>query len=161
VPADAGSPISFGMLLNLASVVNAETPDMLWGFIRRYSPDLTPETAPFLAKLVRYAVVYYQDFVRPKKEFRAPTEIERVALADLAETLRALPAGTPAEAIQTAVYEVGKRHPFPELKAWFGCLYQVLLGQTEGPRFGGFVALYGLGETVALIEGTLAQKSKF
>jgi len=156
VPADAGSPISFGMLLNLASVVNAETPDMLWGFIRRYSPDLTPETAPFLAKLVGYAVVYYQDFVRPKKQFRAPTEVERAALVDLAETLTQLPGGTPAEAIQTAVYEVGKRHPFPELKAWFGCLYQVLLGQTEGPRFGGFVALYGVAETVALIEGALA-----
>jgi lysyl-tRNA synthetase class 1 len=155
VPADAGSPISFGMLLNLASVVNAETPDMLWGFIRRYSPDLTPETAPFLAKLVGHAVVYYQDFVRPKKQFRAPTEMERAALADLAETLRALPPGTAAEAIQTAVYEVGKRHPFPELKAWFGCLYQVLLGQTEGPRFGGFVALYGVAETVALIEERL------
>jgi lysyl-tRNA synthetase class 1 len=159
VPADAGSPISFGMLLNLASVVNAETPDILWGFIRRYSPDLTPETAPFLAKLVGYAVVYYQDFVRPKKQFRVPSEVERAALADLAETLRALPEGMTAEAIQTAVYEVGKRHPFPELKAWFGCLYQVLLGQTEGPRFGGFVALYGVAETVALIEGVLARPS--
>ncbi len=70
VPAHAGSPIGFGMLLNLASVANADTPDILWGFIRRYSPDLTPETAPFLAKLVGYAVAYYQDFVRPKKAFR-------------------------------------------------------------------------------------------
>jgi lysyl-tRNA synthetase, class I len=157
VPADAGSPIGFGMLLNLASVVNAETPDILWGFIRRYSPDLSPETAPFLAKLVGYAVVYYRDFVRPKKEFREPTELERVALADLAEMLRALPPGTEAEPIQTVVYEVGKRHPFPELKAWFGCLYQVLLGQAEGPRFGGFVALYGIAETVTLIEGVLAR----
>jgi lysyl-tRNA synthetase class 1 len=157
VPADAGSPISFGMLLNLASVVNAETPDMLWGFIRRYSPDLTPETAPFLAQLVGHAVVYYQDFVRPKKEFRPATEVEHAALSDLAETLRGMPPGADAETIQTAVYEVGKRHPFPELKAWFGCLYQVLLGQTEGPRFGGFVALYGVAETVALIEGALAR----
>jgi lysyl-tRNA synthetase class 1 len=156
VPAAAGSPIGFGMLLNLASVVNAETPDMLWGFIRQYSPNLTPETAPFLGQLVGYAIAYYQDFVRPKKQFRQPTEVERAALVDLAETLRQLPPGTPAEAIQTAVYEVGKRHPFPELKAWFGCLYQVLLGQTEGPRFGGFVALYGVAETVALIEGALA-----
>ena len=156
VPADAGSPIGFGMLLNLASVVNAETPDMLWGFIRQYSPDLTPETSPFLAKLVGYAIAYYQDFVRPKKQFREPSEVERAALGDLAETLRGLPPGTAAEAIQTAVYEVGKRHPFPALKDWFGCLYQVLLGQTEGPRFGGFVALYGVAETVALIEGALA-----
>jgi lysyl-tRNA synthetase, class I len=157
VPAETGSPIGFGMLLNLASVVNAETPDMLWGFIRRYSPDLTPETAPFLAQLIGYAIAYYQDFVRPKKQFRDATEVERAALADLAETLRAMAPGTDAETLQTAVYEVGKRHPFPELKAWFGCLYQVLLGQTEGPRFGGFVALYGVPETVALIEDALSR----
>ena len=156
VPADAGSPIGFGMLLNLASVVNAETPDMLWGFIRQYSPDLTPEAAPFLAQLVGYAIAYYRDFVRPKKQFREPTAVERAALFDLAETLRRLPAGVSAEAIQTAVYDVGKRHPFPALKDWFGCLYQVLLGQNEGPRFGGFVALYGVGETVALIDRALA-----
>jgi lysyl-tRNA synthetase, class I len=62
-----------------------------------------------------------------------------------------------AEAIQTMVYEVGKRHPFPELRAWFTCLYQVLLGQQEGPRFGGFIALYGIGETIALIEAALSR----
>ncbi len=65
--------------------------------------------------------------------------------------------GTDAEAIQNVVFEVGKRHPFPELRAWFGCLYQVLLGQQEGPRFGGFVALYGVAETVALIEAALSR----
>jgi lysyl-tRNA synthetase class 1 len=157
VPADAGSPISFGMLLNLASVANAENPDILWGFIRRYSPDLTPETSPFLAQLVGYAVSYYQDFVRPKKAFRDPTEVERAALADLAGELSKLPAGISAEDIQTMVYEVGKRHPFTSLKDWFGCLYQVLLGQMEGPRFGGFVALYGVPETITLIEGALAR----
>jgi len=157
VPNDAGSPISFGMLLNLASVANAENPEILWGFIRRYSPDLTPETSPFLAQLVGYAVAYYQDFVRPKKEFRDPSEVERAALADLAAALRDLAAGTSAEDIQTTVYEVGKRHPFAALKDWFGCLYQVLLGQSEGPRFGGFVALYGIPETIALIEGALAR----
>ena len=155
VPATAGSPISFGMLLNLASVANAENPDILWGFIRRYSPDLTPETSPFLAKLVGYAVAYYQDFVKPKKAFRDPTAVERAALEDLADVLRGVAPGTSAEDIQTLVYEVGKRHPFPALKDWFGCLYQVLLGQSEGPRFGGFVALYGVAETVALIEGAL------
>ena len=69
--------------------------------------------------------------------------------------LRALPAGATPEAIQDVVYAVGKRHPFPELKAWFACLYQVLLGQQEGPRFGGFVALYGIAETVRLIQARL------
>ncbi|WP_048860331.1 lysine--tRNA ligase [Acidisphaera rubrifaciens] len=148
-------PVSFGMLLNLASVVNAETPEMLWGFIRRYDPAATPANAPLLNRLVRHAIAYYRDFVRPAKRFRDPTATERAALADLADTLRAMPPATDAEAIQAALYEIGKRHPFPDLKAWFACLYQVLLGQDEGPRFGGFVALYGVPETVALIDAAL------
>jgi len=159
IPDNAGSPIAYGMLLNLASVVNAENPDMLWGFIRRYIPAATPESEPFLARLVEHAIAYYREFVRPTKQFRAATEMERAALADLAETLRGMDASTPAETIQTAVYEVGKRHPFPGLKDWFGCLYQVLLGQHEGPRFGGFVALYGVSETVALIEAALTARA--
>jgi lysyl-tRNA synthetase, class I len=152
-----GSPISFAMLLNLASVVNAETPEILWGFIRRYAPEATPESRPFLDRMVKHAIAYYRDFVQPVKQYRHPTEVERAALADLAETLRGMDNGSDAGAIQNAVYEVGKRHPFPELRAWFGCLYQVLLGQHEGPRFGGFVALYGKGETIALIEAALAR----
>jgi lysyl-tRNA synthetase class 1 len=155
IPNDATSPIPFGMLLNLASVVNAETPDMLWGFIQRYRPGTGPETTPFLARLVDYAVAYYRDFVRTAKRFREPTALEREALADLAATLEALPADAAPETIQDEVYAVGKRHPFPALKAWFDCLYQVLLGQQEGPRFGGFVALYGVAETVALIRAAL------
>jgi lysyl-tRNA synthetase class 1 len=161
VDAAGASPVGFGMLLNLASVVNAETPSMLWGFIARYAPDATPERMPFLARLVEHAVAYNRDFVRPSKHYRDPTETERAALADLAETLRGFdvdPDRAPdAEAVQAVVYEVGKRHDFPALKAWFACLYQVLLGQDEGPRFGGFVALYGLAETVALIEAALAR----
>ena len=152
---DAWSPVPFGMLLNLASVVNASRPAMLWGFLERYSPGITPAQAPFLSKLVDYAVQYYRDFVAPTKVFRDATAIESAALLDLADTLSALPPGATAEAIQNEVYAVGKRHPFPELKAWFGALYQVLLGQAEGPRFGGFVALYGRDETVALIHGAI------
>ena len=158
-PADAGSPVPFTMLLNLASVVNAESGDLLWGFLQRYSPNANPEANPTLDALVRHAVAYYRDFVRPAKRYRAPTPTEREALADLAETLRGMAPGADGEAIQAVVYEVGKRHPFPELRAWFGCLYQVLLGQEEGPRFGGFAALYGLPETVALIEAALTREA--
>jgi lysyl-tRNA synthetase, class I len=157
VPETAYSPLSFAMLLNLASVVNAETPEILWGFIRRYNPHATPQTMPFLAGLVGCALAYYRDFVKPAKHFRQPDATERGALLDLAAALRGLIPETPAEDIQNAVYEVGKRHAFPELRAWFGCLYQVLLGQQEGPRFGQFVALYGVAETVVLIETALAR----
>ncbi len=157
LPNHGGSPVSFGMLLNLASVVNAETPAILWGFIRRYSPGASPETMPFLDKLVDHAIAYYRDFVRPKKQYRHPSDLEREALTDLAETLKGLDHGADAEAIQTIVYEVGKRHAFAELRDWFSCLYQVLLGQQEGPRFGGFIALYGIDETIALIEAALSR----
>jgi lysyl-tRNA synthetase class 1 len=145
------------MLLNLASVANADTPEILWGFIRRYIPDASPESEPLLARLVEHAIAYYHDFIRVKKQFRPAAPFEREALEDLAATLAALPAKAPAETIQNAVFEVGKRHPFPELRAWFGCLYQVLLGQPEGPRFGGFTALYGIPETIALIRHSLAR----
>jgi len=93
--------------------------------------------------------------VRPAKRYRVPVPFERAALHDLADMLRGLPEGADAETIQNVVYEVGKRHPFPDLKSWFACLYEVLLGQTEGPRFGGFIALYGVAETIALIEAKL------
>jgi lysyl-tRNA synthetase class 1 len=157
VPQQAHSPLSFGMLLNLASVVNADTADILWGFIRRYNPAATPGDMPFLAGLVEYALAYYRDFVRPTKQFRDPDPPERAALADLATALGALPADADGETIQNVLYDVGKRHPLPDLRAWFGCLYQVLLGQQEGPRFGQFVALYGIAETIGLIEAALAR----
>ena len=165
VPENAGSPIGFAMLLNLASVINADSPEMLWGFIRAYMPDATPESSPFLAKLVDYAIVYNRDFVAPKKQFRSPSEVERAGLADLAASLAKgefaeYPGETSAEQLQNLVYAVGKRHPFAPLKAWFDCLYQVLLGQTEGPRFGGFIALYGVDRTVALIESALARTAE-
>jgi lysyl-tRNA synthetase class 1 len=162
LPEKAGSPIGFAMLLNLASVINADSPEMLWGFIRAYIPGATPESYPYLDRLVGYAIAYNRDFVAPTKRFREPSPLERAALADLAHALSAgeaqsYPGTTAAERLQNLVYAVGKRHPFSPLKAWFDCLYQVLLGQTEGPRFGGFIALYGVERTVALIEGALAR----
>jgi lysyl-tRNA synthetase class 1 len=158
LPEHEGSPVSFAMLLNLASVVNADQPDILWGFIRRYVPGASPETQPLLDRLAVHAVAYYRDFVRPEKRYRQPTDMERAALQDLAATLAELPDHS-AETIQNAVFAVGKRHPFPDLRSWFGCLYQVLLGQQEGPRFGGFVALYGVEETIALIRSALVRKA--
>jgi lysyl-tRNA synthetase class 1 len=156
-PANGGSPIGFTMLLNLASVINADSPEMLWGFIRAYLPGATPESYPFLARLVDHAIAYYRDFVAAKKTFRLATELERAGLTDLATSLADLPADTSAEDLQNLVYAIGKRHPFTPLKAWFDCLYQVLLGQTEGPRFGGFIALYGINRTITLIQDSLTR----
>jgi lysyl-tRNA synthetase class 1 len=112
-----------------------------------------------LARLAGHAVAYYRDFVAPQKRHRAPGAVERAALEDLLAALRALPAESDAEAIQALLYEVGKRHAFASLRDWFSCLYQVLLGQQEGPRFGGFVALYGIPGTIGLIESALAREA--
>jgi len=150
--------LSYGILLNLASVCHAEERGVLWHFISRYLPGASPAVMPLLDRLVDHAVTYYQDFIRPHKHYRAASAAERLALAELTDGLAALPADADAEAIQTLVYEVGKRHAasFADLKAWFGTLYATLLGQEQGPRMGSFIALYGIAETRALIARVLA-----
>jgi lysyl-tRNA synthetase class 1 len=159
-PPRAELPLTFGILLNLASVANAETKDVLWGFIANYRPGASPEKMPILDRLVGYALAYYRDFVKPAKRYRAPTDQERAALADLEKTLAAIALGTNAEDIQNQVYEVGKRHGFATspggLRDWFKAQYEVLLGQSQGPRMGTFIALYGLDQTRALIRRALA-----
>jgi lysyl-tRNA synthetase class 1 len=154
-PPAAGVPISFSMLLNLVSASNSEDRDVLWGFIRGYAPQTSPETHPGLDRMVGYAINYFHDFVAPAKRYRAPTDIERAALTDLSDKLSNLPKGADAEAIQNVVYEVGKTHPFENLREWFRALYEVLIGQSQGPRFGSFVALYGVKETRALSAAAL------
>src|SRR5690349_5830153 len=156
---EIGVSLSYGILLNLASVCNAEEKSTLWGFISRYLPEATPEKAPFLDKLVGYAINYYRDHVKPKKQYRAPDATERAALEELLRYLETAPADATAEDLQNEVYEIGKRHPFPELKAWFKALYEVLLGQDQGPRMGSFIALYGRKETADLIRKVLKGES--
>ena len=158
-PPAADGFVTFGLLLNLASVCNTEDKSILWGFITRYAPNATPETAPILDRLIGYAASYYRDFVKPAKTYRAPSDMERAAMEDLVTVLEALPDDADAEAIQTDIYEVGKRHPFENLRDWFKTLYEVLLGQSQGPRFGSFVALYGKNESIALINRVLAGKN--
>jgi len=148
--------LSYNILLNLASVCHTEDKSVLWHFIGRYRPDANPESAPFLDRLVENAINYYSDFIKPAKQYRKATDMEVAALQDLAETLAGLAADTAGSDIQTEVYEVGKRHQFDDLKAWFGALYEILLGQTQGPRMGSFIALYGISETVALIKRAIA-----
>jgi lysyl-tRNA synthetase class 1 len=102
-------------------------------------------------------VRYYNDFVKPTKTYRMPTELEREALIDLRDQLKAWEGGLDAEELQSVVYACG-RERFDPLRAWFGALYEVLLGASQGPRFGGFIALYGIDETIVLIDDALAGK---
>jgi lysyl-tRNA synthetase class 1 len=169
-PPQVDMPVPFQMLLTLVSSSNAENAETLWGFIGRYRPGVTPQTHPKLDALVGYAINYFRDFVLPEKKFREPTEAERAALVDLRNALAQLPQDASAEDIQNVVYEIGRRDPFldhvkkgkdgrPGVSLdWFNMLYQVLLGQPKGPRFGSFVAVYGVGNAVAMIDGALARR---
>ena len=170
-PPVAEMPVTFQLLLTLVSSSNAENAETLWGFIRRYRPGVSAETHPRLDAMVGYAINYYRDFVAPTKTFREPTEVERVALQDLRDALSQLPAAATPEDIQNAVYEIGRREPFLDHKKlakdgrpgvsldWFNMLYQVLLGQEKGPRFGSFVAVYGVTNAIAMIDGALARSA--
>ncbi len=170
--------VSFSMLLNLASASSVEDKETIWGFINKYAPEATAETHPGMDAAAGFAVRYYNDFVKPAKVFRAPTEAERAALEDLANALSAPetalaviaaknalagkedalpePDFTSEEFLQSVVFAIGKTHEFEPLRTWFTAIYEVLLGASQGPRFGGFIALYGVQETIALIHKALA-----
>ena len=155
-PPDTRLPVDYAMLLNLVSASNASDARVLWGFIEVYAPGTTAEAYPELDRLVHHAIRYFEDFVRPRKRFRQPDERDRAALTDLATRLRALPKDADGETIQDEVYAVGNGMGYQPLRAWFETLYEVLLGQTQGPRFGSFVAIFGIDRTLALIEAALA-----
>jgi lysyl-tRNA synthetase class 1 len=150
------SPVSFALLLNLVSASNAENKQVLWGFIDTYAPGTSAQTHPFLDGLTDYALTYYRDFVAPHKTYRAATAEETLALEELLQKLKALPETADGELIQTEIYAVGKAHFDENLRGWFQALYEILLGQSQGPRFGSFAALYGLEKTCALIADGLA-----
>ncbi len=147
--------VPFSMLLNLASVSSAQDKSQLWGFIQRYAPEATPETNPDMDAAAGHAVRYFNDFVKPAKTYRLPSDLEREALQDLRAQLVAYDGPLDDEALQSIVYACG-RERFDPLRGWFTALYEVLLGASQGPRFGGFIALYGVTETVALIDQALA-----
>jgi len=154
-PPESRMVVPFAMLLNLASVVGAADKAKLWGFIRRYAPEASPETHPDLDAAAGYALAYFRDFVAPTRAYRLPDDRERAAMEDLVARLRPHEGETDPEALQAVVYAVGKEHGFEPLRDWFTALYEVLLGASQGPRFGGFVALYGVAETEALIARAL------
>lgn len=152
-PPTVKTEISYSLLLNLVNACNTDDKSVLWGFIQKYAPGATPENMPFLDQLAEHAINYYKDFV--KREYGIPTDAERKALSDLAESLKALSDSANAEEIQGVVFEVGKHSELPDLKSWFAALYKNLLGQSTGPRMGSFIMLYGVQNTVKLIEDAL------
>ncbi|MGY6696560.1 MAG: lysine--tRNA ligase [Roseinatronobacter sp.] len=164
-PPASGMVVSFSLLLNLASVAQAKDKDTLWAFIRQYAPEAAPETHPDLDQAAGFAVRYFADFVAPTLAFRAPDSTERAAIEDLGTRLREIAQSQAVpevyaeefdtlsdELFMSVVRDTGKAHGFKSLREWFKVLYEVLLGASQGPRWGSFIALYGVDKTVALIE---------
>lgn len=153
------SNIKFSMLLNLVSAGNAQNADVLWGYIRREYPQASAQSHPMLAKLVEFAIRYYHDFIKPTKKFRSPTDTERTALQELHSYLISLSTTPSGEEMQTKIYDIGMTHYSKEtMREWFKAMYEVLLGASQGPRMGNFIALFGVKETIALIDGALNKK---
>ncbi len=148
-------PLTYGLLLNLVSLPGVADQETAWKFVQRSLPGASPASEPELDELIGLAVNYARDFVVPTLRRRAPTEMEATALRDLDTELASLRANATAEDIQTQVFEVGKRHAFENLRAWFQALYETLLGSSQGPRMGSFIALYGVENTRKLIAEAL------
>jgi lysyl-tRNA synthetase class 1 len=149
-------PLTFGLLLNLVGVALTDDKDLLWAFVKRYAPDTSRETHPELDALIGYAAAYFRDFVKDSLRRRAPEEKEAAALRDLDAQLAGLGPEASAEEIQHMVFEVGKAHGFENLRDWFKALYETLLGTSQGPRMGSFIALYGVDNSRKLIAEALA-----
>ena len=154
-PRASADAISFALLLNLVAVASTDDKAFLWGFVRRYHPEAAPETHPELDKRLDYALAYFRDFIAGALFHRSPSESEATALRDLDTRLATLPDDVDAETIQNQVYEVGKTHPFENLRDWFKALYETLLGTSHGPRMGSFIALYGVENSRKLIAEAL------
>jgi lysyl-tRNA synthetase class 1 len=149
-------PVTFGLLLNLVGVMGGgATKEQVWGYLANYVPDASAAAYPDLDRLIDHALAYNRDVVAPTLHRRAPEGVEIDALKRLDAELAALPPAARAEEIQNVVYEIGKTGGFSELRDWFKALYETLLGSSQGPRMGSFIALYGIANTRKLIDEAL------
>lgn len=146
--------LSFALLLNLASICNPDTDEIMWGFIKQYAREANRETDRFLSSLISYARKYYDDFIEPTKKFITPNENHKKVLRIIADLLRSLDDNVLASEIQNQIYTIGKEH-YSDLKLFFKDIYQILLGQEQGPRLGSFIKLYGIDKTIGLIESKI------
>lgn len=148
-------PVSFGLLMNIVDASGTSDPDVLRGFVAKYRPNATAEEMAALEPLLGYAIHYFEDFVKPKKTYRSPTDQERAALDQLASALEAMTGDEDPDIYQTAVFDAGKAQAFDNIRDWFKGLYEVVFGQSDGPRMGPFVAIYGPQPTAKLIRDAL------
>ena len=154
-PPDATPPVSFAMLLNLVSAAGDADQDLLRGFVKKYRPDASAAELEATEELIQFAGRYFEDFIKPNKKFRSPSAPEKAALEMLSARLKEIGDGAEEDAYQTAVFDAGKAQNYENLRDWFKGLYEVVFGQSEGPRMGPFVKIYGAAATANLIDEAL------
>ena len=157
-PPELNLKFSFNTLINLVSVCNSTEPKIIWSFINEYDNNLSPFKNAYLNNLIKYAINYYKDFILPNKKYKLIEENNKIIFNDLKNMLLKLNKDLKSEEIQTHIYEIGKKHKFNNLKDFFKLIYQVLLGQEQGPRLGSFIALYGIKRTIKLIDKALKKE---
>lgn len=147
--------VTFNLLINLASACNPTDKSILLGFIAKYAPNFDADKDKFLSFLASYAMKYYEDFVKPNKTYKTPSHSEKLLLRSLKKSLQALSKDASAIDIQNTFYIIAQEANYDNMRDFFLMLYEVLLGQKEGPRFGSFVLLYGIDKTIELIDSVL------
>jgi len=151
-PPKEKSIMPFSVLLNLVGTSNATDKDVLWKFIKKYKKDIKISDHPILDSLVKYALKYFADIVKPNKKYRKPNDKEKKALKDLVNRLKICKEQMDPEAIQKIVYSVGKDNGYQEnLREWFKAIYEIIFGDQDGPRMGFFISFFGIKETIELI----------
>ena len=148
--------ISFSLILNLVSACQSDDKNIIWNYIKEYIPKSNPSNNPYTDKLVEFSIQYYKDFVEPNKKYKKPSEEEKKILEELINVLKGFKKNVSSEEVQTEIYELGKKSKY-ELKDWFLFLYEILLGQKNGPRLGTFILLLSIKETIKLIEDSFSR----
>ncbi len=152
-------PITYNLILNLVSASGKEDPEIILDFIRKYKVDINDKSINFINKLIKGVIKYNKDIISDKIKFKNPNKEEIAIFNDLVISLKKLMHETNAETIQTEIYKIGKKHKFENLRDWFKLIYQVLFGKDDGPRFGTFVAIYGVEKTINLINEKIGNNS--
>lgn len=151
VPQISMHGINFSLLLNLASICNPDDKSVLWGFVTKYAPSATPSSAKYLDHLIDFSIKYYNDFVKKNKTYLSPNDKHKEILSQISNMLDSLDNNITSEEIQSKLYSIGKESGYDNLRDFFQMLYQILLGQDQGPRLGSFIKLYGIKQMQKLI----------
>ena len=144
--------MTFSMLLNLVETSNADTKELLWKFVKKYKKNIIENKYPIFDNLISYAIKYFNDVIKQKKQYKKPNIDEKIALQALIKTLENCNDKMTPEEIQTKIYSVGKENGYSEnLRDWFKLIYEVVFGDENGPRMGFFISFFGVNETKQLI----------